>query len=210
MYRRDSLKSDRKSRDYRRGQPGKRRAIVDGAQTVFARDGYSRASIDAISAEAGVSTRTVYNHFTDKKALFQAVIQESAQRAADAQIAVIDRHLSKVTDLESDLVAFCCAFAAPLGPASSAHFALVRQVSAEAEHIPREVLDAWQEAGPLRVRRALGRRLQRLGRRGLLRVEDPSLAALHLMMLTALPSPSAPPGAVVSRGVLAFLHGYGP
>ena len=46
----------------------KRRAIIDGALAVFARDGYTRASIDAISAEAGVSTRTVYNHFTDKAA----------------------------------------------------------------------------------------------------------------------------------------------
>jgi len=33
------------------------------------RDGYTRASIDAISAEAGVSTRTIYNHFTDKAML---------------------------------------------------------------------------------------------------------------------------------------------
>ncbi|MGW7516451.1 TetR/AcrR family transcriptional regulator [Streptomyces sp. NPDC054796] len=211
---------------------------MDGAQNVFARDGYTRASIDAISAEAGVSTRTVYNHFRDKRALFQAVIQESARRAAEAQIAVIDRYLSKVTDLEADLVAFCRAFAGPETSACAPHRGLVRQVSAEAGHIPREALEAWREAGPLRVRRELGARLQRLGERGLLRVPDPAGAAFHLMLLTTVadlpdrPEPSvgpdgivatgtvdaadagAGPGAgdvahgVIVAGVRAFLHGY--
>lgn len=60
-----------------------------GALTVFARDGYMRASVDAIAAEAGVSTRTIYNHFQDKAQLFQTVIQESATRVAEAQIAII-------------------------------------------------------------------------------------------------------------------------
>ena len=55
----------------------KRRAILAGALTVFARDGYTRASIDAIAAQAIVSTRTIYNHFQCKAHLFQTVIQES-------------------------------------------------------------------------------------------------------------------------------------
>src|ERR671918_2156773 len=86
------------------GRPAKRRAILDGALAVFARDGYTRASIDAISATAGVSTRTIYNHFKDKAQLFQTVVEESTTGVADFQIAVIDRHLGQVTDLESDLL----------------------------------------------------------------------------------------------------------
>ncbi|MFC6936446.1 TetR/AcrR family transcriptional regulator [Actinomadura yumaensis] len=73
---------------------------------MFAQDGYARASIDAIAARAGVSTRTIYNHFADKAGLFEAVIHSSATRAADAQIAIVDRHLRKVVDLEADLVDF--------------------------------------------------------------------------------------------------------
>src|ERR1700716_94258 len=88
------------------GLADKRRAILTGALTVFARDGYTRASIDAISAEAGVSTRTIYNHFQDKAQLFETVIQESADRAAEAQIATIDRYFAKITDLEADLIEF--------------------------------------------------------------------------------------------------------
>jgi AcrR family transcriptional regulator len=199
----------------RGGLAEKRSAIVSGALTVFARDGYTRASMDAISAEAGVSTRTVYNHFTDKAELFRAVIQESATRAADAQIAIVERYLHRVVDLEPDLVEFGTAFAGPVRDEHAAHFALVRQVNAEIGHIPQEAIDAWQETGPLRVRHVLAGRLRELGDRGLLRLDDPERAALQLMRLIAPGNPSYR-GAVpteeeiaetVTAGVRTFLYG---
>ncbi|WP_424532941.1 helix-turn-helix domain-containing protein [Sphaerisporangium viridialbum] len=55
----------------RGGLADKRRAILAGALTVFARDGYTRATTEAISAQAGVSSRTLYNHFQDKARLFK-------------------------------------------------------------------------------------------------------------------------------------------
>jgi len=193
----------------------KRRSILVGALIVFARDGYTRASIDAISAEAAVSTRTIYNHFTDKAELFGAVIQDSAARAADAQIAIIERYLHRVVDLEADLVEFGLALAGPVRNEHAAHFALVRQINAEVGHIPQEAIDAWQEIGPLRVRRVLAGRLRVLADRGLLRFEDPEQAALQLMRLIAAGNPSYR-GAVpteeeiaetVTAGVHTFLYG---
>ncbi|MFD1936349.1 TetR/AcrR family transcriptional regulator [Nonomuraea mangrovi] len=202
----------------RGGLADKRRAILAGALAVFARDGYTRASIDAISATAGVSTRTIYNHFTDKAQLFQSVIQESATLAAEAQIAIIDRHLGKVTDLESDLVEFGRAFAAPMAGEHAEHFALVRQIHAEAGHIPPAAIEAWQETGPRRVRHALADRMRHLSERGLLRAGDPERAALHLMVLISAPgtfrgvmAPTEEEVAeTVASGVHAFLHGYHP
>lgn len=199
----------------RGGLEDKRRAILSGALTVFARDGYTRASIDAISEEAGVSTRTLYNHFQDKAELFQSVIRESASRVAEAQLAIIDRHLRKVTDLEADLIAFARDWVAPM-PDSASHFALVRQVRAEGDHIPRAAITAWQEAGPLRVRRELARHLRRLAERGQLRIEDPLRAALHFSRLVGLPAgPDDSLGASrealtahVTAGVRAFLYGH--
>ncbi|HWN32249.1 MAG TPA: helix-turn-helix domain-containing protein, partial [Pseudonocardia sp.] len=41
----------------------KRDAIMTAARVVFGRESYLRTSIDAIPGEAGVSTRTIYNHF---------------------------------------------------------------------------------------------------------------------------------------------------
>lgn len=199
----------------RGGLADKRRAILVGALAVFARDGYTRASIDAISAEAGVSTRTIYNHFQDKAQLFQTVIQESATQVAAAQMAIIDRYLSKVTDLEADLIEFGRAWVTPM-PDYADHFALVRQINAEAEHIPQPAIDAWQETGPLRVRRELARRLRQLTDRGLLHIDDADRAALHFALLVSVPNQSYR-GAVaaeeeiaenVTSGVRTFLHGY--
>jgi len=204
----------------RRGLADKRRAILRGALTVFAREGYARASIDAIAGEAGVSTRTIYNHFTDKAELFQTVIQDSATQVADAEIALIDRYLTKVTDVEADLVEFGCIWATPR-TAYADHWALVRQINAEVGHVPQAAIDQWQEAGPLRVRRELTRRMQHLADRGLLRISDPDRAAVHFVLLAAtevtnrthhgaVPLPDEEITAIATAGVRAFLHGYLP
>lgn len=200
------------------GLPDKRRAILAGALNVFGRDGYTRASMDAIAAAASVSSRTIYNHFADKSTLFEAVIQESSQRVADTHIAIIDRHLSKIVDLEADLVDFGLASLAVLDSDVAAHFALVRQINAEIEHIPQTALDAWHETGPRRVRRELASRLGQLADRGLLQVPDPGRAAIHLMLLISidnLPYRAARYDhdeitAMVTAGVRTFMHGYQP
>ena len=198
------------------GRPDKHQAIVDGALTLFARDGYMRASLDAIAAEAGVSNRTIYNHFTDKAELFLTVIQESSQHVADTMIDIIDRQLGKVVDLEEDLVGLGLAWLGILNSELAPHFALVRQINAETEHIPPAALQAWQAAGPGRVRRELADRLHQLADRDLLTVDDPVRAAGHLMLLISadnLPERSKlqdRPELVrmVSAGVHAFLYGY--
>ncbi|TCN39589.1 TetR family transcriptional regulator [Kribbella orskensis] len=194
----------------------KRQAVLTGALTVFARDGYARASIDVIAAEAAVSTRTIYNHFQDKAGLFRAVIQDSAARVAAAQLEIIDRYLRRITDLEADLVDFALAWRAPM-PDYAEHSALVRQVNAEAGHIPQEAIQAWQETGPLAVRRALADRLAAFAADGLLEVDDPLRAALHFSLLVSGANPSYRGESLttdeiteaVTTGVHAFLHGYG-
>ena len=114
----------------------KREAMLRGGLAVFAREGYSRAAIDAIAREAGVSTRTIYNHYADKAELFAAVIVASATRVAEAQIAVLAKHLDGP---DPDLAELARAWATP-APEFADHFALVRQVRAEVLHVPA---DAW-------------------------------------------------------------------
>jgi AcrR family transcriptional regulator len=194
------------------GLPDKRRAILTGALAVFARDGYTRASIDEISAQAAVSTRTIYNHFRDKADLFQAVIQESASQVADAQIAIIHSYLRKVTDLETDLIEFARAWLTPM-PDYADHSALVRQINAEAGHIPPAAIEAWQETGPRRVLRELAQRFAQLADQELLRLDDPDRAAQHFAVLITVPNPSLRgtmrrDEEVVTAGVRAFLYGY--
>lgn len=52
----------------------KRQAVIDAAERIFLEQGYATTSMDGIAAEAGVSKRTVYNHFASKQDLFQAVV----------------------------------------------------------------------------------------------------------------------------------------
>jgi len=52
----------------------KRETILNGAIRVFTETGYDNASMDRIAAIAGVSKRTVYNHFASKENLFQEVV----------------------------------------------------------------------------------------------------------------------------------------
>jgi AcrR family transcriptional regulator len=69
-----------------------RAALLNVARKHFAREGYSRAEIGRIAAEAGVTTGALYHHFAGKKALFQAVAEgmEAEILAAAAAIAESD------------------------------------------------------------------------------------------------------------------------
>ena len=51
-----------------------RRRIVNAAYEFFYRDGFARANVDAIAESAGVTKRTLYNHFESKDALVAAVL----------------------------------------------------------------------------------------------------------------------------------------
>lgn len=59
-----------------RDKSKKRAAIQEGAIDVFIDMGYELASMDKIAETAGVSKRTVYNHFVSKENLFQAIVDD--------------------------------------------------------------------------------------------------------------------------------------
>ncbi len=63
----------------------KREAIVQAALAQFRELGFQRASMDGIAAAAGVSKRTVYNHFPSKDELFAQILGELWRRSAAAQ-----------------------------------------------------------------------------------------------------------------------------
>ncbi|MEV0221520.1 TetR/AcrR family transcriptional regulator [Streptomyces sp. NPDC050704] len=205
----------------RQGLAEKRQAIVRGARRVFGRDGYTRAAIDSIAKEAGVSTRTIYNHFPEGKAqLFRVVVVEGSEEVVRAHVDAIDRRLYKVTDLESDLCDFARAWMRPLYEHGD-HFAVVRQLRAEVGHIPQEFLDTWRASGPDRARKVAAARFRELADEGLLDAPDPERAVTHFFWLTgaeisdrtyhgAIRMPDEERDELIASGVRAFLHGYLP
>ena len=52
----------------------KREAIVQAAISEFRSNGFDITSMDKIAATAGVSKRTVYNHFASKEELFAEIL----------------------------------------------------------------------------------------------------------------------------------------
>jgi TetR/AcrR family transcriptional regulator of autoinduction and epiphytic fitness len=61
----------------------KRAAILSAALDEFEARGYRETSMDRIAASAGVSKRTVYNHFRSKEQLFEAIAAELIERVQE-------------------------------------------------------------------------------------------------------------------------------
>ncbi|WP_349811135.1 TetR/AcrR family transcriptional regulator [Xanthomonas dyei] len=62
----------------------KRHAILEAAIAEFRQHGFDATSMDRVAATAGVSKRTVYNHFPSKDALFGEILRRLWQRSAEA------------------------------------------------------------------------------------------------------------------------------
>jgi len=190
---------------------------MQAARHAFGQAGYVHASIETIAHEAGVSTRTIYNHFDNKEQLFSAVLLESSTEVAQAREVLIDRHLGVVTDLELNLTELAREWIRPRKEFAD-HFAIVRRLRAESERFPDNLRIAWRTAGRDRARHALAIRFADLSRRGILNATDHQNAANHFMALIAATaideayySPTeldAEIDAVARSGVRTFLHGY--
>ncbi|NUS59875.1 MAG: TetR/AcrR family transcriptional regulator [Lysobacter sp.] len=63
----------------------KREAILDAAVAEFRQAGYEATSMDRVAERAGVSKRTVYNHFESKEALFAQILEKLWDRSAEGR-----------------------------------------------------------------------------------------------------------------------------
>jgi AcrR family transcriptional regulator len=65
-----------------------RERLVATARELFGREGYDATSVEAVLREAGVARGSLYHHFENKTALFDAVLEqvvgEIAEQAAEA------------------------------------------------------------------------------------------------------------------------------
>jgi AcrR family transcriptional regulator len=66
-----------------------RERICAAAEALFTRDGYSRTSIRAVAARAGVSEGTVYLAFSDKPALLDATILRAIRESGSEPLSVL-------------------------------------------------------------------------------------------------------------------------
>ena len=84
-------------------QEDTRQRILEKALELFSENGYDAVSVGEIAAAVGVKAPSLYNHFPGKRAIFDAIVEETAaqyERYTDG----LDVH---VQDAAKDLPVFC-------------------------------------------------------------------------------------------------------
>jgi TetR/AcrR family transcriptional regulator, mexJK operon transcriptional repressor len=165
------------------GRIDKRHAILAAAFTVFARDGYRAAGMDAIAAEASVAKHTIYNHFGDKESLFREAIGALADEALTRNLAAVE-----LLREQGDLAAMLTETGTRLADCycDERSWALRRLLHAELTTMP-DLLDIVADRAADRVTDALASRLARLALAGRLELDVPPAVAAEQFaaMLTA-------------------------
>lgn len=163
--------------------------VLDGARTVFLRDGFEGASVDDIVREAGVSKATLYSYFPDKRLLFVEVAKAECAAQSDAAVAQIEASgdlREAMTTAAKRMVRF---FLSDVG------LQVHRIIVGESQRFP-EIGREFYESGPARVRQILRRFLQKAVDEGKMKIDDIDLAAdqfpelckagLHMQMVLGL------------------------
>lgn len=179
----------------------RRAQLLEAALTVFSRDGYAGATMDAVAAEAGLTKPTLYQYFPSKEALFSAMMLGKR----DAMLAVFEH--DDGLDMVPALLRFAWAYADTVMRPEL--LALARLIIGEVQRFP-EIGRAYQASGPDQVLRGVMAYLEARRGDGRLAFDEAELAAQDLWGLVlsaprtqALHRPDALPG----RGALArFVH----
>lgn len=158
----------------RRGR--KYEQVVEGARSVFLRDGFDGANVDDIARAAGVSKATLYSYFPDKQRLFLEVAAREIRRHADAAIEAIDQNAPVPDVLRQAGHHMLEVMASDFGQR------IFRTFVAESERFP-ELARGFYDNGPALARARLTDFFQEAMERGELIIDDVALAADQFHML---------------------------
>jgi AcrR family transcriptional regulator len=150
--------------------------VLEGARSVFMREGFEGASVDEIARDAGVSKATLYSYFPDKQSLFLAVITSDCQ--AQASNAMADEILQKPVPDAIHAIAhsFVAFFLTGLA------LQMFRLCVAESIRFP-ELGKAFYESGPKNSQDQIIAFLESPRARAELDIEDSYVAADQLLQL---------------------------
>lgn len=144
--------------------------VLDGARTIFLRDGFEGASVDDIARQAGVSKATLYSYFPDKRLLFMAVAKTECARQADEAVELIGMTAPPAIVLNEAARRIAAFMMSEFGQS------MFRISVGESDRFP-ELGHEFYHSGPLLVRQRLAEYLRGAVARGELVIEDLDLAA---------------------------------
>lgn len=167
-----ALSRREQNRMTRRGQ------ILDAALQVFAEQGFSGASMEAVARASGLTKPTLYQYFPTKEVLFAAVL--AARR--DTMLLAIDR--ADPDRMVAQIHTFAWRYAETVLRPDL--LALARLIVGEAQRFP-DIGRAYQSGGPDQLLQGMMEYLEAQRGFGRLRFEDAELAAQDLwgMILSA-------------------------
>ncbi len=177
QYAQDGL--PKRGRPRRGTEVARTAALIDAATRVFLREGYGLASIDKVAAEAGVSTRTIYERYKNKADLLGAVISRLVDRMSMVLgTADLDR-----LEPRAALATIAATITSRARDPDAA--ALFRIVATEAHRFP-ELAAKMRENNKHCVDNVVANYLRAQVARGALTLADPDRAAtLFLQMICA-------------------------
>jgi TetR/AcrR family transcriptional regulator, mexJK operon transcriptional repressor len=153
----------------------KHREILKAGTAAFVANGYDGTSMEEIATRAGVSKQTVYKHFADKERLFSEIVMATTERVEDIVFLVLGT-FAETSDLKRDFQLLGRRFLSALMQPEL--LKLRRLVIANADRMP-ELGRAWYQNGFERMLAALAASFHQLTEKGLLRIENPDMAARH-------------------------------
>lgn len=156
----------------------RRDAIIVAGARVFITHGYERASMDLVAQAAGAARRTLYNQFPDGKTqIFQAVV---ARMWLAFPVMDIASDADALADPSAGLRRIGYGIAGFWRPPLA--IAFLRMLIGEAPRFP-ELMRNFFEIGKTPAVSAVQNYIAELGRRGVLTLPDPVLAAQQFLGL---------------------------
>jgi TetR/AcrR family transcriptional repressor of mexJK operon len=161
-----------------------RAAVVDAARTLFLRQGYAGTTMEEIATAAGLSKRTVYNNYPDKRALFTQIVTDVIAFAEAFARGLHEEFAVGVTAANLRATLDDLGRRLALGIARPEVITLRRMLIGEAREFPTLAAEYFDRA-PGQVIEALAAGFRRLQQDGLLRPADPRRAAAQFAYLVA-------------------------
>jgi AcrR family transcriptional regulator len=149
----------------------KRVLILKAAGEMFVKHGFSAVSMDAIAEAVPVSKRTLYNHFSDKKELFTAVMGKRCQQVFE----MLEENLHEEREVKLMLSEVGRRFLEIVLDAEALD--MYRTLITEAQKFP-ELGKLFYESGPSRTQGMLAQYLGKLHEKKILQVPRPEKAAV--------------------------------
>jgi TetR/AcrR family transcriptional repressor of mexJK operon len=205
----------------RRGRPrgSETGELLSIARQMFIAHGYRGTTMDAVAAESHVSKQSLYRDYASKDALYSAVVRDWVDRGYDA-MRPHAATLAVTAHARQGLLALARIMQA--GLLSPAVLQMRTLIAAEAQRFPDAAAD-YVTRSWTRNLHTLAEALSTLSKRGLLRIDDPDLAAeqltwlvvaapLNRLTLQAGADPFADDEleAIAVQGITTFMSRYGP